>query len=256
MAATVSADEGFSENVYPFGRRDAPRPESSTPPDEDSPPGNTSPASSTSSPERVAPGDRRRRRWPVWSVVGVVLLVAAGVLLVVWRPWERGADRVTRQLGVGGYSADVPRDWELWRRPGIEGQTVLAPADWSGIFLGEPSARRDASLTVQRDPESVVGLYVAERPLLDARDPIGQRDQIQATLPSATIAPPGEPTQLAGRDTSTFDGTLQLASGEVLHLHLYLMEGLSPVLLVFFAPAELDHAWVPTFREVTTSIRE
>ncbi|WP_141242931.1 hypothetical protein [Geodermatophilus obscurus] len=197
----------------------------------------------------------QRRRWPLW-VVGAVVLVAAAVLLVLWRPWERESDRVTRQLGVGGYSADVPRDWEPWRRPGIEGQAVLAPVDRSGIFLGEPSARQEAASAAQREPESVIGLYVAERPLLDARDPVEQREQIQASLPSSSISPPGDQTQVAGRDTSTFDGSLQLTPGEVLHLHLYLMEGPTPVLLVFFAPAHVDHAWLPTFHEVAVSIRE
>ena len=198
---------------------------------------------------------RQRRRWPLW-VVGAVVLAAAVVLLVLWRPWERGSDRVTRQLGVGGYSADVPRDWELWRRPGFEGQAVLSPVDWSGIFLGEASARQEAAGAAQREPESAVGLYIAERPLLNARDPLEQREQIQASLPSSTISLPGDQTQIAGRDTSTFDGSLQLASGEVMHLHLYLVEGPTPVLLVFFAPAHVDHAWVPTFHEVTVSIRE
>jgi hypothetical protein len=182
--------------------------------------------------------------------------VAAVVLLVLWRPWEREPDRVTRQLEVGGYSADVPREWEPWRRPGIEGQTVLAPVDWSGIFLGEPGASREAAIAAQREPESVVGLYIAEKPLLNARDAVEQREQIQAALPSSTISPPGDQTELAGRSTSTFDGSLQLASGEVLHLHLHLMEGPAPVLLVFFAPAQVDHAWSPTFQQVTGSIRE
>jgi hypothetical protein len=192
----------------------------------------------------------------MWSVVGAVLLAVAVVLLAVWRPWGREPDRVIRQLGVGGYSADVPRDWEPWRRPGFEGQTVLAPDDWSGIFLGEPDTTREAASVAQRQPESVVGLYVAERPLLNARDPVEQGEQIQASLPSSTISPPGDQTEIAGRDTSTFDGSLQLAPGEVLHLHLYLMEGPSPVLLVFFAPAQVDHAWLSTFHQVTMSIRE
>jgi hypothetical protein len=182
--------------------------------------------------------------------------VAAVVLLVLWRPWAGEPDRVTRELGVGGYSADVPRDWEPWRRPGIEGQAVLAPVDWSGIFLGEPGTSPEAATAAQREPESVVGMYVAERPLLNARDPVEQREQIQASLPSSTISPPGDPTEIAGRDTSTFDGSLQLTPGEVLHLHLYLMEGPTPVLLVFFAPAHVDHAWLPTFQQVTVSIRD
>ncbi len=255
MAAVVSADEGSSAEVYPFAKGRAPRREASTQPEGDAAPVSTPSApSSEPSGKRVSPA-RQRRRWPLW-VVGAVVLAAAVVLLVLWRPWERGSDRVTRQLGVGGYSADVPRDWEPWRRPGIEGQAVLAPVDWSGIFLGEASARQEAAGAAQREPESAVGLYTAERPLLNARDPLEQREQIQASLPSSTISPPREQTQIAGRDTSTFDGSLQLASGEVMHLHLYLMEGPTPVLLVFFAPAHVDHAWVPTFDEVTVSIRE
>jgi hypothetical protein len=255
MASVVSADEGSSAEVYPFAKRRAPRREASTADGEDpAPVGTPSNASSEPSRERVSPA-RQRRRWPLW-VVGAVVLAAAVVLLVLWRPWERGSDRVTRQLGVGGYSADVPRDWELWRRPGIEGQAVLAPVDWSGIFLGEASARQEAAGAAQREPGSAVGLYIAERPLLNARDPLEQREQIQASLPSSTISPPREQTQIAGRDTSTFDGSLQLASGEVLHLHLHLMEGPSPILLVFFAPASVDHAWSPTFSQVTASIRE
>lgn len=197
---------------------------------------------------------RQPRRWPGW-VLGAVLLVAAVVLLALWRPWERGPDRVTRQLGVSGYSADVPRDWEAWRQPGIQGQTVLAPVDWSGIFLGDPDAPREAAIAAQREPESVVGLYVAERPLLNARDPVEQGEQIQASLPASTISPPRDRIEIAGRDTSTFDGNLRLAPGEVLHLHLYLMEGPPPVLLVFFAPAHVDRAWLPTFHQVTVSIR-
>ncbi|MGY1707519.1 hypothetical protein ACI79C_23395 [Geodermatophilus sp. SYSU D00697] len=133
---------------------------------------------------------------------------------------------------------------------------MLAPVDWSGIFLGEASARQEAASAAQREPQSAVGLYIAERPLLNARDPVEQREQIQASLPSSTISPPGDQTEMAGRDTSTFDGSLQLTPGEVLHLHLYLIEGPTPVLLVFFAPAHVDHAWLPTFHEVSASIRE
>jgi hypothetical protein len=199
---------------------------------------------------------RQRRRWSLWVVVGAVVLAAAVVLLALWRPWERESDRVTRQLGVGGYSADVPRDWEPWRRPGMDGQAVLAPVDWSGIFLGEPGTPPEAAIAAQREPESVVGLYIAEKPLLNARDPVEQGEQIRASLPSSTISPPGDQTEIAGRDTSTFDGSLQLTPGEVLHLHVYLMEGPTPVLLVFFAPAHVDHAWLPTFHQVTVSLRE
>jgi hypothetical protein len=256
MASVVSADEGWSAEVYPFAERSAPRREASTPDGEDFAPSSTPSAPSSEASGEPVASVRQRRRWPLWVVVGAVVLAAAVVLLVLWRPWDRGSDRVTRQLGVGGYSADVPRDWELWRRPGFEGQAVLAPVDWSGIFLGEASARQEAAGAAQREPESAVGLYTAERPLLNARDPLEQREQIQASLPSSTISLPGDQTQIAGRDTSTFDGSLQLASGEVMHLHLYLMEGPTPVLLVFFAPAHVDHAWVPTFHEVTVSIRE
>jgi hypothetical protein len=249
----MSADEDPSAEVYPFGKRSAP--EASAAPGEDGSAARTSSTSSKPPAEPIARGGPRRR-WLPWSVVAAVVLAAAVVLLAVWRPWGREPDRVTQQLGVGGLSADVPRDWEAWRRPGTEGQTVLARVDWSGIFLGEPGARREAAMAAQREPDSVVGLYVAERPLLNARDPVQQGEQIQASLPSSTISPPGDQTEIAGRDTSTFDGSLQLAPGEVLHLHLHLMEGSSPVLLVFFAPAHVDHAWLPTFHELTVSIRE
>ncbi len=252
----MSADEGSSAEVYPFAKRRVPRSEASTSPGEDSARDST-PSAPSSEPfgEPVGPA-RQQRRWPVWVVVGAVLLVVAVVLLVLGRPWEREPDRVTRQLEVGGYSANVPRDWEPWRRPGIEGQTVLAPVDWSGIFLGEPGTSSEAAIAAQREPGSVVGLYIAEKPLLNARDPVGQGEQIQASLPSSTISPPGDQTEIVDRDTSTFDGSLQLTPGEVLHLHLYLMEGPTPVLLVFFAPAHVDHAWLPTFHQVTVSIRE
>jgi hypothetical protein len=250
----VSTDEGQSAEVYPFAKRNVPRHEAPTPPGEDAAPDST-PSAPSSEPDRepAAPA-RRRRRWLLLSVVGAAALTAV-VLLVLWQPWERAAERVPQPLRVGGYSADVPPDWGPWRRPGVEGQVVLAPADWSGIFLGEPSARQEAADAARQDPDQVVGLYVAERALLNARDPVEQREQIQASLPSSTISPAGDRTQIAGRDTSTFDGNLDLASGEVLHLHLYLMEGPSPVLLVFFAPAQVDRAWSPTFHQVTASIR-
>jgi hypothetical protein len=251
----VSPDEGSFAKVYPFADRRAFRRDASTPSGDDAVPVSTPSApSSEPSGEPVATA-RQRRRWPLWVVVGAVLMVAA-VLLLLWRPWEREPDRDTRQLEVGGYSADVPRDWELWRRPGIEGQTVLARVDWSGIFLGEPDTSSEAAIAAQREPESVVGLYIAEKPLLNARDLVEQGEQIQASLPSSTISPRGDQTEIAGRDTSTFDGSLQLTPGEVLHLRLYLMEGPTPVLLVFFAPAHVDHAWLPTFHQVTVSIRE
>ncbi|MGY1609234.1 hypothetical protein [Geodermatophilus sp. SYSU D00700] len=133
---------------------------------------------------------------------------------------------------------------------------MLAPVDWSGIFLGEPNARQQAASMAQREPESVVGLYVAETPLLNAREPLEQREQIQASLPSSTISPPGDQIEMAGRAVNTFDGSLRLTPGEVLHLHLYLMEGPAPVLLVFFAPVQVDPAWLPTFHQVTLSIRD
>jgi hypothetical protein len=241
--AAVNAEEDRSAAVYPFQKRNTTGGEASTAPAED-PPARTS--------THAGP----RHRWLPWFLVGTVLLATAVVLVAVWRPWGREHDRVTRQLGVGGFSADVPGDWGPWHRPGTDGQTVLAQVDWSGVFLGEPGTRQEAARAARRAPESVVGLYVAGKPLLNARDPVQQGAQIQASLPASTISPPGDRTEIAGRDTSTFDGTLQLASGEVLHLHVYLIEDPTPVLLVFFAPAPVDHAWLPTFHEVAASIRE
>jgi serine/threonine protein kinase len=241
------------------GGHETPRPTPDVPPPpiDDTPPVDTARPPShrrqaVAAASRI-PGPRRL----VWWAVAAALLLVAAMVLVVWRPWAGGRDLVARELGVGGLAADVPGGWEPW--PGDGNHSVLAPIDWSGVFDDDPSAQQEAATAAERDPESVVGLYAAEESDLNATSGEVLLEQIEVFLAGSHIDPLEDSIQVAGREAGVFTGTLRLAEGQLLHLHVRLVEGpsagLPPVLLVFFAPAHVDHEWQPVFEQVTESIR-
>ena len=159
---------GFVGKRVPIREEGRPRPEGSTPPGEDASPVSTSSApSSEPSGEPVAPA-RKPRRWPGW-VVGAGSAGggrgARRALATVGARARPGHAAARGRRVLGGRSARL----ESMATAGNPGSDRAGPGRLAGIFLGAPGAPREAAIPAQREPESVVGLFVAERPLLNAR---------------------------------------------------------------------------------------
>jgi hypothetical protein len=105
------------------------------------------PRQTTVTPEPPLPATRKTRWWP--AAVGVVL--AAGVALLLWRPWAPARDRAVRVDSVATPSATVPETTSTLPRPAAPAVTNPPPP------VAAPSAEAAAVRDVRFvDPPATV----------------------------------------------------------------------------------------------------
>jgi hypothetical protein len=208
------------------------------------------PRSGGSGATSTAAAGRGRGRW--WLLAALALVVVLAAALVVWRPWS-GPDLVTRDLVVVPFSADAPDDWETFAATGDLVYSVLGSRDWTGLAIDDTAAVADAEAALTDDPESLVHLYVDASENVDADDPQGLADQVQATFDGARIVGQGT-RQVDGRDALTAGGVMPFGDGQ-LRVYAVTLQDDPRLFLLFLSPASLYDEWKPTFDEIVDSVR-
>jgi serine/threonine protein kinase len=198
----------------------------------------------------TAPTGRRRSRWPL--LVAALLVVAAAVALVVWRPWA-GTSLVTRDFITVPFEGQMPDDWQDFTTTGDTAYTLFGTHDWRGLLVDQdPDVLADAEKALTEDPESLIHVYIDRAYNVYTSDAKGLADQVQSQWPESTLVGQGT-RQIDDREAFTASGVAPLGDGQV-RVYAVTLQDDPRLFMLFICPNALYDEWRPTFYEIVDSV--